>query len=416
MGAATSMVEHTKVASAYEVTVNRELLDAVRAHPDVAATLQLSNRTRPLEGTLDYQITSRGPPPGNDLLDLFLARLPEEPTDESGEPTQPAAPPTRQQAQRKDHAQWRLVRDATSVACKLLKALQGLHSLGFAHGDVKPENAVMLEGRVQLIDFGQTSRLGDGRWAEANTALLNVVRTSPTRWVGQPVELVGPDGEIVLEVRMSPPTVLDDMFRACTGFHRLVSELDPETARQPAWPDSLMFGPDGGLGRLLEEARAQQAQSQPAQPTETVAQMCELVHMAAMGDMEAEKRLVHGLGCRRISPGTILRLRVAVVMGRMMIACFNVAAVCAPTQQHKAQAWQIMTDMFAPSVLEPRQSRRQSRQQSRQQSQHQTRQQSRPQQSRQQSRPQSRQQSRPHQQIKRRRPLDQRTNQSAAEK
>ncbi len=54
-------------------------------------------------------------------------------------------------------------REAMQCAGPLLRLYAALHRLGFGHGDTKPGNITLLEGRACLIDLGTVHRLGEPR-------------------------------------------------------------------------------------------------------------------------------------------------------------------------------------------------------------------------------------------------------------
>lgn len=49
------------------------------------------------------------------------------------------------------------VENAYAITLQLLSSVEALHELGYIHGDIKPENICLAEGKelqVFLIDFG----------------------------------------------------------------------------------------------------------------------------------------------------------------------------------------------------------------------------------------------------------------------
>lgn len=363
MGAAPSaeIVNHSKKAGEYEVQINRELIGATRG------PMLLGTRARPIPGTDSYDLTSSGPPRGNDLFDLFLNEVPGA---EAPPPPPPPteAPPRQQQVERRD-ARWRLVVRSTSVLRQVMARLRELHALGFAHGDVKPENAVLMAdeaGRpvVRLIDFGLACRLdpaGRDAWADAHRwGSYNAACILPSRFRGQPIAMQDMYGNPVVEVQLHPPTAEDDLYRALCNFHRLVTALDPGAAGSVAWPDSALYGAGGSVDRLPVDPAGLPVQGQHA------GRLGDLVYRAAAGQ-PTEPALAAQLQRRRLGPGVRQHLETAHRLGQMMLECFNVASACAPTPEYKAQAWQRFTQLFDPATLRSSDPQKQNRQPARQQ-------------------------------------------------
>ncbi len=347
MGAAPSaeVVDFTKKTSAFDVDINRQLVDALRPHPELAGLFRTATRVRPIPGTDSFDLTSTGPPAGNDLYELFLARL----DDCEARPVQ------RRQAQERATRRWQLIARSTRVVRAVIGRLRTLHRLGFAHGDVKPENAVLMAGpdgtdQVALIDFDMACRLdpeSEARWTDAHHRLYNAACVLDARFRQPPVHHTDEAGNPLVSAYLSPPTPADDMWRALCNYHRLIVALDPGVVDFVSWPDSALYGAGGRVERLLNPEAEGQFQGQHAGP------LGRLVFRAASGEVAAEAELARHLERRRVGPGVLAHLDRVHTLGMMMLQCFNVVGGCAPSDRHKAQAWSTLTQLFDPTTVWP---------------------------------------------------------------
>jgi hypothetical protein len=405
--ASTIGADIEKDVGEYEMQIHLELIEAVQKAGPASDVFLLARRIRPIPNTDGYHFHMPGPPRGNDLFDLFLRNLPaaQPPVDErTGEPVVM----NRGQVQQMFDARWGLVVESTHMLRRLLHDLRVMHRLGYAHGDVKPENAVLVsvdgKPQVRLIDFDQSGRLDDqgrARWSEANaTKAFNAACTLESRRIGPLVTGRDYRGNMVAETHLGPPTAEDDLFRALCGYHRLVTAIDPDVATHSTWPESLLFGPGGGLDRLLAEpqpedrpqgrqqrrqqgrqlGRQEQGRRQPGRQQErkrerqlgqqrhqppkrsrpqqrqvqgaSVQELVELVHAAATGHAEAEAELRKRISGRVVGPGVRARLELAITLGRMMLEVFNIAAQASGSDKRKAGAWSTLTKLFAPGSVD----------------------------------------------------------------
>jgi hypothetical protein len=318
MGATGSRQDHSKDASAHEVGIHRRIRQqAQRAGLPRDLLLTSQHQPQPLAPQPDrpgpwFRLTTPGPPAGNDLFDLFLARY-----------DAAAADPT---------ARWQLVCAATQALAGVLRALAQLHRLGVAHGDVKPENAVLdrdAGGRavVRLIDFGASSTDPREWQARYGTQYFRAYSWLPSRRRGPTVQMLDPlTNRLQAFCRLAPPSRRDDVFRALSEYHRLVTNLDEESAG--AWDEPPVLG--GAV-----------AQGGAAMPP---AQLAGAIRHAAAGDADAARRVEQALAAE--SPERRLHLAADLETARMLRRCFNVAAVCSPDDAAKASAWAMLDRLF----------------------------------------------------------------------
>ena len=55
---------------------------------------------------------------------------------------------------------------ALALAEQVTKAIEAMHDRAFTHGDIKPRNFVLHEGRAKLVDFGTTRKYNPSRPAD----------------------------------------------------------------------------------------------------------------------------------------------------------------------------------------------------------------------------------------------------------
>lgn len=319
MGAAPSQpVEHQKNAPLYEAKMHRTLRRLAQQARHPCNRLLVAHRP-----SVDGRLAVCGPPPGNDLFDIFMARFDE--------------------AVANPAARWALVGLATKALNGLMQGLAQLHALGVAHGDVKPENAVVnvVHGRplVQLIDFGAsapTTRQGAADW-EGQYLRRYFLDSGwlPERRRGQPVQMANPMcAGPAAYCRLAPPSARDDVFCALSGYHRMVTRLDPRGAAEPTWPDSRLFRP-GGMRRLTQISRPEKM------PIDC---LVGAIRAAAAGDAAAE--LIVGRGLAAALPKDRLTARTEVEIALMMLRCFNVASRCCPDDAARASARAAFSRLF----------------------------------------------------------------------
>ena len=310
MGAKPSVdqVQYAKHGTQYEAEVLAAIREAIRHQPELGQGLLVGAGVFQSQR---WKITSRGPAK-SDLLDLAQRALYE----------------VHQSA-------GRLIMAGTEILTAGMAALADLHTLGFAHGDVKPENAVLLnDDRVCLIDFGLSARLtpeGLQAWSEQfEGEWLNSLCTHPDRIVE--TRFSGPDR--VMGSLQRPPSVADDNFRAVCSFHRVISALLPPWT--PSDIGSRLYGghadPLGALGQLdsgralgqLDSRRVLASELTGPQLAMDVARIYSLPHTSKQRNQyqKLEQKLAQLL---KAQPEVRANVEVAVRVGRMYIECMATA-------------------------------------------------------------------------------------------
>ena len=74
------------------------------------------------------------------------------------------------------------VEQALGYVLEIMPALSYLHSLGLVYNDLKPENVMLTEDSVELIDMGAVSGIGDFGYIYGTKGFQapEIVRTGPT--------------------------------------------------------------------------------------------------------------------------------------------------------------------------------------------------------------------------------------------
>jgi eukaryotic-like serine/threonine-protein kinase len=139
--------------------------------------------------------------------------------------------------------------DAATFGLQILMALHHLHSLGFAHLDVKPGNVVFRDGRIVLIDLGLARPLGSPA-------------PSGPPW--------GTDDYMAPEQADKQPTsVASDIYGVGATLATLVTNRTPPPAGSP-----MQWRPTSRVGDRLKTAIATLCAVDPAdRPTDARAAM-----------------------------------------------------------------------------------------------------------------------------------------------
>ncbi|MEC3920228.1 serine/threonine-protein kinase [Nocardia sp. CDC160] len=93
------------------------------------------------------------------------------------------------------------VADAIAYVMEILPALDYLHSCGLAYNDLKPDNIMVADGEVKLIDLGAVAALGSGG------------------------SIYGTPGYMAPEITMTGPTVLSDIYSVGRTLAALIIDM-----------------------------------------------------------------------------------------------------------------------------------------------------------------------------------------------
>ncbi|HZN84055.1 MAG TPA: tetratricopeptide repeat protein, partial [Mycobacterium sp.] len=153
------------------------------------------------------------------------------------------------------------VEQALGYVLEVMPALSYLHSLGLVYNDLKPENIMLTEDNVELIDMGAVSGIGDFGYIYGTKGFQapEIVRTGPT--VATDIYTVGrtlakltvdmPDDPYA-ETLPEPDDV--PLFQRYESFYRLlVRATNPRPAQRFSSADEMATQCKGVLREVLAE-------------------------------------------------------------------------------------------------------------------------------------------------------------------
>ena len=122
--------------------------------------------------------------------------------------------------------------DIVEYGRQFLAGLSLLHSIDYVHGDIKPENALLVDGELRISDYGQSRLLKDGEQ----------VRYTANPWYLPPEGVLSKKGEVysvgLVLIRMLEKDFLDPK--------------DPEATLVPVPPERRKFTPVSEERRGIE--------------------------------------------------------------------------------------------------------------------------------------------------------------------
>lgn len=152
------------------------------------------------------------------------------------------------------------VAQAIAYMLEILPALGYLHSLGLVYNDLKPENIVLTEDQLKLIDLGAVSRVNSFGYLYGTPGYQapDIVRTGPT--VATDIYTVGRTlAALTLNLRTRDGRYLDGLpddesvLKKYDAFHRLLRRaIDPDPRRRFASAEEM----SGQLMGVLREVVA----------------------------------------------------------------------------------------------------------------------------------------------------------------
>ena len=116
--------------------------------------------------------------------------------------------------------------DVVAVFKDAARGLAAIHTKGLIHRDFKPDNVMVGDERVQIMDFG-LARTGDS-WAEAAEDPMPEFDPSLPRSLTQPNNLLGTALYMAPEqFRCDPVSAATDQFAYCVAFHEALCGYHP---------------------------------------------------------------------------------------------------------------------------------------------------------------------------------------------
>ena len=153
------------------------------------------------------------------------------------------------------------VEQALGYVLEIMPALSYLHSFGLIYNDLKPENIMLSEDHVELIDMGAVSGIGDCGYIYGTKGFQapEIVRTGPTiatdiYTVGRTLANLTVDmpGDRYLETL--PTREEEPLFERYESYHRLLLRAtDPRPAQRFSSADEMATQCKGVLREILAE-------------------------------------------------------------------------------------------------------------------------------------------------------------------
>jgi len=145
--------------------------------------------------------------------------------------------------------------EAVRIAIEAAGALQAAHQQGIVHRDVKPENVLLADGRVYVVDFGiarALSSTGDERLTASGLAIGTPVYMSPEQGTAAPVDARSDQyslAAMLYEMLVGEPPVTGPNTQAIVA-RRLAAPARPIRIVRPTVSEALESAVLRGLERV----------------------------------------------------------------------------------------------------------------------------------------------------------------------